>query len=77
MTDLSAGAMSFAHLPDRGGYFWIEQNLGGGWIGRVDFTPLTGTYAKIHALTFKFEEAFLKVYNEGESPLWFAVSRRF
>jgi len=60
--------MSFAHLPDRVWYFWIEQNLGGGWIGRVDFTPLTGTYAKIHALTFKFDEASLKVYNEGEIP---------
>jgi len=63
--DVSAGAMSFAHLPDRG-YLWIVQNFGDGWIGRVDFTPLT--YAKIHALTFKFEEASLKVYNKGESP---------
>jgi len=37
------------------------QNLGSGWVGRVDLSPLTGTYDKVHAMTFKFPEGSVKV----------------
>jgi len=62
--------MSFAHLTDRDGVFRISQNLGSGWVAQ-DLSPLT--YNKIHALSFKFDEASFQVdtivYTEAKTKL--------